>query len=121
VKDITDSLPQIIRDHAAAYNSHDLDALMATFAPDALVNDIQREFVGNEAICDWTDKEIIGPNVTMAVEQAFDLHGDVVVRARMDGDYDKTGLPDPLILTYYFTLRNGLITQQIILLNKENA
>ena len=121
MKDITDSLPQVIRDHAAAYNSHDLDALMATLAPDALVNDIQREFVGTEAIRDWTDKEIIGPNVTMAVEQAFDLHGDVIVRARMDGDYDKTGLPDPLVLTYYFTLRNSLITQLIILLNKNNG
>ncbi len=121
MKNITDNLPRIIRDHVDAYNNHDLDALMAIFAPDALVNDIQREFVGTEAIRDWTDKEIIGPNVTMAVEQAFDLHGDVVVRARVDGDYDKTGLPDPLILTYYFTLRNGLITQLIILLNKNNA
>ncbi len=121
MKNITDKLPQIIRDHVDAYNNHDLDALMAVFAPDALVNDIQREFVGTEAIRAWTDKEIIGPNVTMAVEQAFDLHGNIIVRARMDGDYDKTGLPDPLVLTYYFSLRNDLITQLIILLNKNNA
>ena len=31
------------------------------------------------------------------------------------------GLPDPVILTYYFSLRDDLITQQIIVLNKAVA
>jgi hypothetical protein len=30
----------------------------------------------------------------------------------------KTGLPDPLLLTFYFTLRGDKITKLIILLNK---
>ena len=57
----------------------------------------------------------------MQVQNAFNQHGDVIVRARVDGDFDKTNLPDPLILTYYFSLRDGLITQLIILLNKAVA
>jgi hypothetical protein len=40
--DITDDLPRVIADHIAACNAHDIEAWMATFAPDALVNDFQR-------------------------------------------------------------------------------
>jgi hypothetical protein len=36
----------------------------------------------------------------------------------MDGTYDKTGLPDPLILSFYFSLRGDQITQLIIIDNK---
>lgn len=116
--DITHTLPKVVSDHIAACNTHDLDALMATFAPDAMVNDIQREFIGTEAIHGFIDKEIVGPKVTMAVHRAWDRHGDVTVHAKLDGNYDKTGLPDPLILSYYFSLRGDLITQLIILHNK---
>jgi ketosteroid isomerase-like protein len=116
--DITDTLPKVVADHIAACNAHDLDAWMATFAPDALLNDIQREFIGAEAIRGFAAKEIFGDHVTMAVHRAWDRHGDVTVHARMDGTYDKTGLPDPLILSFYFSLRDDRITQLIILHNK---
>jgi hypothetical protein len=32
------------------------------------------------------------------------------VRTKYDGDYDKSSLPDPLIMTNYFALRDGRIT-----------
>ena len=116
--DITHTLPKVVADHIAACNAHDLEAWMATFAPDAMVNDIQREFIGTEAIRGFVDKEIFGPKVTMAVHRAWDRHGDVTVHAKLDGNYDKTGLPDPLILSFYFSLRGDQITQLIILHNK---
>jgi ketosteroid isomerase-like protein len=116
--DITNSLPQVVADHIAACNAHDINAWMATFAPDALVNDIKREFIGAEAIRAFGEKEIFGANVTMAVHRAWDRYGDITVHAKLDGTYDKTGLPDPLILTFYFSLRDGQITQLIILLNQ---
>ncbi len=119
--DITGALPDAVVAHIAAYNAHDPEALMATLAPDALVNDVRREFLGHAAIRAWADKEIFGDNVTLAVERALDQHGDVVLHVRVDGDYDKTGLQDPLILTYYFSLRDGLITQLIIVHNKPAA
>ena len=48
--DITNDLPPAVARHLTACNDHDIDAWMATFAPDALVNDVQREFDGAEAI-----------------------------------------------------------------------
>jgi ketosteroid isomerase-like protein len=116
--DITHSLPKVVADHIAACNAHDAEAWMATFAPDAMVNDIQREFIGTEAIRAFGEKEIFGDNVTMAVQRAWDRHGDVTVHAKLDGSYDKTGLPDPLILSFYFSLRGDQVTQLIIVHNK---
>jgi ketosteroid isomerase-like protein len=119
--DITNNLPPVVTDHIAACNAHNINAWMATFAPDALVNDIQREFAGAEAIRAFAEAEIFGTNVTMAVERALERHGNITVHARLDGTYDKTGLPDPLILSFYFGIRDGQITQLIILHNKSVA
>ncbi len=121
LNDITHALPQVITAHVTAYNTHDPDALLATFAPDALLNDAQREFIGREAIRAWADKEIFCDNVTLAVERAYEQHGGIILRGRVDGDFDKTNLPDPVILTFYFSIRNDHITQLIILLNKAVA
>ena len=116
--DITNNLPQVVADHIAACNAHDAEAWMATFAPDAMLNDIQREFIGTAAIRGFGEKEIFGVKVTMEVQRAWDRHGDVTVHAKLDGTYDKTGLPDPLILSFYFSLRGDQITQLIIIHNK---
>ena len=121
LNDITQSLPRLIADHVAAHNRHDPDALMATFAPDALLNDAKREFSGREAIRAWADKEIFGDNVTLAVARAYENYGDIVLRCRVNGDFDKSKLPDPVILTYYFSIRNDRITQLIIIRNSAVA
>lgn len=120
-KDITNDLPPVVARHLAACNSHDIDAWMATFAPDAMVNDIRREFDGAEAIRAFATKEIFGDSVTFTPLQVLDRHGDVTVHARTDGTYDKTDLPDTLILSLYFSLREELITQLIIIHNKVRA
>jgi hypothetical protein len=119
--DITHNLPKIVADHIAACNAHDAEAWMATFVPDAMLNDRLREFVGTEAIRRFADEEIFGTKVTMEVQRAWDRNNDVTVHARIDGTYDKAGLPDPLILSFYFTLREGRITQLIILHNQSMA
>ena len=116
--DVTHDLPLVVADHIAACNAHDVEAWMATFVSDAMVNDIRREFIGAEAIRAFADKEIFGAGVTMDVVQAWDRYGDVTVHARFDGTYDKTGLPDPLVLSLYFSLRDSRITQLIIIHNK---
>jgi hypothetical protein len=93
--------------------------MVAAFASDALVNDIPREFWGPDVIRRWADREIIGDKVVWkAFTDAREHHGDVIVSAAVDGDYDKTGLPDPLVLTFYFSLDGGQISRLIIAGNK---
>jgi hypothetical protein len=112
------TLPQPITDFVSALNAHQIDGMLASLSDDALVNDIQREFSGAEAIRGWATREIIGPKVTMNVTSAIEHYGDFIVTAAIDGEYDKTGLPDPLVLTCYYSLNGSRIVKLIILRNK---
>jgi SnoaL-like protein len=115
------ALAPVLADHIAAVNAFDEQAIVATFADDALVNDAHREFWGREAIARWVAKELVGDKVTIAVTEVLDHHGDTIVRGRYDGDFDKANLPDELILTNYFTVRDGKILTLIIIHNTPAA
>jgi hypothetical protein len=112
------SLPPAIERFIAAANAFDLDALMATFVEDAFANDNHREFWGNAAIRKFAGRELIGDKVTMAVTEVRTHHGMVAVAAKVDGNYDKTNLPDPLHLSFYFLLDGDKIATLIIIFNK---
>ncbi len=110
-------LETVVAEHIAAVNAFDEDAIVATFADDALVNDAHREFWGTEAIRRWVAREMVGDHVTIEVTEVTDHYGDTIVRGRYDGTYDKTNLPDELILTNYFTVRDGKIVRLIVIHN----
>ncbi len=57
----------------------------------------------------------------MDVTEVIDHYGDTIVRAAYDGDYDKTGLPDPLILTNYISVRDGKIVSLITIHHKPST
>jgi hypothetical protein len=114
----TTALPPVLAEHLRAVNAFDEDAILATFAEDALVNDARREFRGAAAIRRWVAKEMVGDKVTLEPTEVIDHYGDTVVRARYDGDYDKTGLPDELIMTNYFTVREAKIVTLIVIRNQ---
>jgi hypothetical protein len=113
----TTALEPVVAEHVAAVNAFDEDAIVATFAGDALVNDARREFWGTEAIRRWVARELVGDRVTMDVTEVLTHHGVTIVRARYDGDFDKTNLPDDLVLTNYFTVRDGQIVSLIVIRN----
>jgi ketosteroid isomerase-like protein len=114
----TTELPGVIADHIAAVNALDAEAIVATFAPDAYVNDNRREIVGIDAIRRFVEKEFVGDHVTMEVQEVIDHHGDTIVRAKYDGTYDKTNLPDELIMSNYFSLRNDKIVSLAVIFNQ---
>jgi hypothetical protein len=115
------TLPAPVQGYIAASNAFDGDALIAWFADDALVNDTRREFWGKDAIRAWLDREIIGDKVTTSPASIAEQYGEVIVHAVTDGEYDKTGLPDPLVLTYYFTVRDDRIVRLIIIHNQPTS
>jgi SnoaL-like domain len=115
---IITELPPIVAEHIAAVNAFDTDRIVKTFAADAYVNDLQREIWGADAIWKFMDKEFVGDHVTMEVREIIDNYGDIIVRAKWDGTYDKTNLPDELIVTSYFSLRDGKIVSLTIMMNQ---
>ena len=112
------NMPAPVQGYITASNAFEGDALIEWFADDAFVNDARREFWGQDAIRAWLDREIIGDKVTMNPTATADHYGEVIVHAVTDGAYDKTGLPDPLVLTYYFTVRGDRIVRLIVIRNE---
>jgi hypothetical protein len=107
---------------AAAYiratNLCDLDALLETFVDDALVNDQLVDYWGKEAIAAWATNDIIGEQLTIEVVKTVQHYGHSIVTAHVDGLFDKRGLPDPLVLAFYFSFSGNKIVQLIILRNQ---
>ncbi len=112
------TLPPAVAEHIRAVNAFDVDAIVATFAADAYVIDNRREISGSEAIRRWVTKEMVGDRVTMEVREMLDHHGDIIVRARYDGNYDKTNLPKELVMSSYFSVREGRIVSLAIVFNQ---
>jgi len=108
----------VIADHVSAVNAFDTDAIVATFADDALVNDNHREFWGQAEIRDWVAREIVGDRVTIEPLETIEHHGITIVRGRYDGDYDKTGLPEDLVMSNYFTVADDRITSMFVIRNR---
>lgn len=115
---MTKELSGIVAEHIRAINAFDTEAIVATFAKDAYVNDNRREIVGIEAIRRWVQKEIVGDHVTIEIREVLSHYDDTIVRGAYDGEYDKTNLPKELILSNYFGVRNGKIVRLIIILNQ---
>ena len=115
---MTTALPPVVADYLAAVNAFNVDGMVATFAPDAYVNDARREISGIDAIRRWAEKEMVGDHVTMEPLEVVGHYGETIVRSRYDGTYDKTNLPDELILTSYFGLCDDKITSLTVIFNQ---
>ena len=116
--DTATKLTGVVAEHIRAVNEFDADAIVATFADDAYVNDNRREISGTDAIRKFMSKEFVGDHVTMEVREVIDHYGDIIVRARYDGSYDKTNLPGELVMTSYFGIRDGKIVSLAVIFNQ---
>jgi ketosteroid isomerase-like protein len=114
------ALPPLIAAFVDATNSFDLERLVVSFADDALVNDQLRDYWGKAAIRRWAERDVIGEKLTIAVTKVVKHYDNFIVTADIDGNFDKRGLPDPLVLAFYFTPHDDLIIQLIILRNRHD-
>ena len=112
------ALPPIVAEHINAVNAFDTERIVNTFVQDAYVKDNRREIWGTDAIRAFMAKEFVGDHVTMDVREVNDHYGDIIVRAKYDGTYDKTNLPDELIMTSYFGIREGKIISLAVIFNQ---
>lgn len=108
-------LPETIDDFFTALNEEDLAGVVRGFASDAVINDQMQELSGFEEIMGWAEQDIIGFHVRAAILDIRLRPSGAIVSAKITGDFDAPGLPEPLILLFYFVLSDNLIDQLIIL------
>ena len=102
-------LPPSAAAYVRAINNHDAAAFIALFGDGAVVNDAGREFRGVPAIKAWSDHEIMDAQVTLDVINVVDADGQVTLTTKVDGNFDRTGLPDPLIINHHITVEGDKI------------
>jgi len=113
-----DIVGDVVEFFVEAVNAFDTDRLIGLFAQDAYVNDQLRDFWGIGAIGKWIRREIVGTRFRMDVLSAKRHFGDLILSAKVSGDFDKTGLPDPMILSFLFSVCDGRIVRLIVLMTR---
>ena len=105
------SLPGPVAKYLRAVNAGATDEFRASFADDAVVVDVNRELRGLDAITAWAAADIFGAHVQFDVLDVTELQGRTIVRVKIDGTFDRTGLPDPLVMNHEFKVAEGKITE----------
>jgi len=101
----TTTLPAPLADYFAATNARDTAAVMACFAPDAVVLDERREMRGLAAIREWRERTFRQYRYTADVIDAAQDGARTVVTARVAGDFPGS----PIALRFRFELAGGQI------------
>ncbi len=104
-------LPKPIEAHFQATNADDPVTFLSIFVEDAVVMDAGKEYHGKTAIKEWSDHDYFGDHLRLEVTNAVHDAEEIVVTAKSDGDYDKTGLPDPLYLDFHFMVEGDKVTR----------
>jgi ketosteroid isomerase-like protein len=113
-------LPYPMLGFVEAVNNQDIKGIVGAFAEDALINDQLEEFSGKQAISRWATS-IARENTTIYIIGVKHHYQHVIVTGHLNGNYDNRGLPDPLVLTFYFSDVEKQIVQLIILRNLKDG
>jgi len=95
-------IPEPIKSAVKAANEHDTNSFLSNFVETAVLTDEDQEYHGIEAIRKWSDEKLIGANVTFVITDIKSSGDKTVVTAEVDGGFDKTGLPDPFVMSLHF-------------------
>jgi hypothetical protein len=84
---VTERVPPPVRTLLDAANANDVDAFLAGFTADGVVDDWGREFRGAARIRAWSDAEFIGVQVSLDVREVERrADGAIVVTAEVGGN-----------------------------------
>lgn len=102
-------MPQPIADFIQATNAHNTDKFLATLTDTAVISDEGHDYRGIAAIKEWSDEKLIGAKVTLEPIKTVNQDGNIIVTAKIDGNFDKTGLPDPFQMDFHFTIDSNKV------------
>lgn len=95
------TLPKAVENFVAANNNHDVEALMATFAADAIVSDDGETYTDDAGIRAWIGSHLVAPRIDIT-PTSFD--GDRMV-ALSAGEFPGS----PMSFAYNFDIDGDLV------------
>ena len=111
---MTKPLPQPVAAYFQSTAIEDKAAFLDVFAEDAIVVDEGKVHAGKTAIESWGIHSHLAANLRFVIRQVEQTGNLTSVTAEIDGDFDKTGLPDPLLLSFHFTVNANVIALLVI-------
>lgn len=102
---MTTPLPTSIADYIDANARLDVDGMVRTFGPDAILIDNGERFEGRTAIRHLFETEVIAVKAVFTPDTARREGGDIVVEGPVRGDFPGS----PLRFTYRFALAKDAI------------
>lgn len=102
-------IPEPIAAFIRATNHHNTDAFLAALTDTAVITDEEQDYRGIAAIKEWSDEKYIGAKVTLEPAKTVERNGKTIVTVKVDGNFDKTGLPDPFHLDFHFTIDSNKV------------
>ena len=102
-------LPTSIANFVKAVNEHNSSDFLAVFAENAIIIDEGHKYKGINSIKSWNDEKNIGAMITLKPLKLNERDDKSILTAEVDGNFDKTGLPDPFIMDLHFTIKNNQI------------
>ncbi|WP_436531406.1 nuclear transport factor 2 family protein [Actinoplanes sp. HUAS TT8] len=101
-------MDEAVRRLVDAANRNDIEAFLAGFTADGVVDDWGREFHGAEGIRHWSDREFIGKQVSLRVDAVRERGEETAVTATVGGN----GFNGPS--TFTFRVDGGLVSRMTI-------
>jgi hypothetical protein len=94
---MTLNLPIILQRYFEAQNTHDIEAMVACFAPDAVIRDEGRDIIGEEAVRAWKEETSANYRIT-AEPLEYRIDAGTVIVVKVAGNFPGS----PANLTYRF-------------------
>jgi len=108
---MTIQIPHLANEYVEVTNNSEPARFLALFADDAIVHDAGRVHRGRAAIRDWSQREIFDVQVSIDVLDVAERDGRTVLTTKVDGNFDRTGLPDPVIIEQRFRFEGNAIQE----------
>jgi hypothetical protein len=96
-------LPDLLDRYFVAQNAHDIEAMVACFAPDAAVRDEGHDYVGTDAIRAWTQETSAKYHITAEPLESHVEDEWTIVVVRVSGTFPGS----PADLSYRFRFAGG--------------
>lgn len=108
---MTNDLSRLTTEFIRTINEKDPSGFIAMFDDDAIVDDAERIVRGRDAIHHWAAYDIFAASVTLDVLDVNEYESGVTITAKIDGTFDRRGLPDPLVMTFDIAVRDRKISK----------
>ena len=111
--------PKPIDEFVTAINRHSTADFLTTLGENITITDEGQTYWGIEEARTWCDEKCVAAMVTLEMVDISETDDQIIVAIEIDGSFDKSGLPDPFVMDFHFTLEDSKIARLHIRMHGE--